>query len=256
MTVFFQFLVSLLKNLHGRQRDWRSGCKFRRESVRRFEAHPRRREGGVDIEEVAAATPEKILRETADPGVGLQPFQATRLAFGLGFEGKQVRQAAGFILNLYKAFVGADCSIVEINPLVTTTDGQVLALDAKINFDDNALFRHQDFVELRDLDEVEELGFQFLAKELLVSHAYVHLVEFGGPVTVGGITVHPGDLLHADKHGALQIPHDIAPQVADAAQAVEDRERVIINFTQSDEFSRSGLAELMGGHPSREEETP
>jgi regulator of RNase E activity RraA len=109
---------------------------------------------------------------------------------------------------------------------------------------------------VRDLDEVEELGFQFLAKELLVSHAYVHLVEFGGPVTVGGITVHPGDLLHADKHGALQIPQDIAPQVADAAQAVEDRERVIINFAQSDEFSRAGLAELMGGRPAREEETP
>ncbi|MEE3259850.1 MAG: ADP-forming succinate--CoA ligase subunit beta [Candidatus Latescibacterota bacterium] len=115
------------------------------------------RDGGVEIEQVAAATPEKILRETADPGIGLQPFQATRLAFGLGFEGKQVRQAAGFILNLYKAFVGADCSIAEINPLVTTADGQVLALDAKINFDDNALFRHGDFAELRDLDEEEEL---------------------------------------------------------------------------------------------------
>ena len=115
------------------------------------------REGGVEIEKVAAATPEKILRETVDPSVGLQPFQATRLAFGLGFEGKQVRQAAGFILNLYKAYVGADCSIAEINPLVTTTDGQILALDAKINFDDNALFRHPDFAELRDLDEEEEL---------------------------------------------------------------------------------------------------
>jgi succinyl-CoA synthetase beta subunit len=115
------------------------------------------REGGVEIEEVAAETPEKILRETADPGVGLLPFQATRLAFGLGFEGKQVRQAAGFILNLYKAFIGADCSIAEINPLVTTADGQVLALDAKINFDANALFRQPNLAELRDLDEEDEL---------------------------------------------------------------------------------------------------
>ena len=115
------------------------------------------REGGVEIEEVASATPEKILRETADPGLGLQPFQAARLAFGLGFEGKQVRQATGFILNLYKAFVGADCSLAEINPLVKTADGQVLALDAKINFDDNALFRHPEFAELRDLDEEEAL---------------------------------------------------------------------------------------------------
>ena len=115
------------------------------------------REGGVEIEEVASATPEKILRETADPGLGLQPFQAARLAFGLGFEGKQVRQATGIILNLYKAFVGADCSLVEINPLVKTADGQVLALDAKISFDDNALFRHPEFAELRDLDEEEAL---------------------------------------------------------------------------------------------------
>ena len=115
------------------------------------------REGGVEIEEVAAETPEKILRETVDPGVGLLPFQATRIAFGLGFEGKQVRQAAGFILNLYKAFIGADCSIAEINPLVTTADGQVLALDAKINFDANALFRQPNRAELRDLDEEDEL---------------------------------------------------------------------------------------------------
>ena len=115
------------------------------------------REGGVEIEEVAAETPEKILRETVDPGVGLLPFQATRIAFGLGFEGKQVRQAAGFILNLYKAFIGADCSIAEVNPLVTTADGQVLALDAKINFDANALFRQPNLAELRDLDEEDEL---------------------------------------------------------------------------------------------------
>ena len=115
------------------------------------------REGGVEIEEVAATNPEKILRETVDPSVGLQPFQATRLAFGLGFEGAQVRAAAGLILKLYEAFVGADCSIAEINPLVTTKDGQVLALDAKINFDDNALFRHKDVVEMRDLDEEDDL---------------------------------------------------------------------------------------------------
>jgi 4-hydroxy-4-methyl-2-oxoglutarate aldolase len=106
---------------------------------------------------------------------------------------------------------------------------------------------------VRDLDEVRELGFQFLAKEILVSHAYVHLVEIGGPVTVGGITVHPGDLLHADQHGAIQIPHEIAADVADAAQRVEDRERVIINYCKSPEFTREGLAELMGGLPARRE---
>ncbi len=115
------------------------------------------REGGVEIEEVAAKSPEKILRETVDPTVGLQPFQASRLAFGLGLEGKQVRAAAGLILKLYEAYVGADCAIAEINPMVTTKDGQVLALDAKINFDANGLFRHKDYVELRDLDEEDDL---------------------------------------------------------------------------------------------------
>ena len=100
---------------------------------------------------------------------------------------------------------------------------------------------------VRDLDEVEELGFQFLAKEILVSHAYVHIVEIGQPVTVGGVTVHPGDLLHADKHGATYIPHDIAPEVAAAAQAVEDRERVIINYAKSDDFTSAGLLNVMQG---------
>ena len=114
-------------------------------------------EGGMEIEEVAATHPEKILRETVEPGIGLQAFQAGRLAFGLGLEGKQVRQAAGFILNLYRAYEALDCSIAEINPLVSTADGQILALDAKINFDDNALYRHPDFAELRDLDEEEQL---------------------------------------------------------------------------------------------------
>ncbi len=114
-------------------------------------------EGGVEIEEVAAKTPEKILRETVEPGLGLQPFQATRLAFGLGLEGKQVRAGAGLLMNLYKAFEDADCSIAEINPLVVTGDGHVLALDAKINFDDNALYRQKDLLELRDLDEEEPL---------------------------------------------------------------------------------------------------
>ena len=124
------------------------------------------REGGVEIEEVAAATPEKIIKETVDPAVGLQAFQATRLAFGLGFEGKQVRQAAGFILSLYRAYVEADCSLVEINPLVATADGQLLALDAKIDLDDNALFRHPDLAKMHDPDEEEELEIEASKYEL------------------------------------------------------------------------------------------
>ena len=115
------------------------------------------REGGVEIEEVAARSPEKILVETVDPSVGLLPFQATRLAFGLGLEGASVRQAARFILSLHDAYSTADCSLAEINPLVLTTAGDVLALDAKINFDDSGLYRHKEQLELRDVDEEDKL---------------------------------------------------------------------------------------------------
>ncbi len=110
-------------------------------------------EGGMDIEEVAAKTPEKIIRETIDPAVGIQAFQARKIAFGLGLEGKQVGSAVKLILGLYKAFNALDASLVEINPLVVTGAGAVMALDAKMNFDDNALFRHKEVAELRDEDE-------------------------------------------------------------------------------------------------------
>ena len=114
-------------------------------------------EGGMEIEKVAAETPEKILKEWIDPSVGLQAFQARNLAFGLGLEGKQVSNAVKFMLTLYKAFIAIDCSLAEINPLVVTKGGDVLALDAKINFDDSALYRHPEIAELRDMDEEEEL---------------------------------------------------------------------------------------------------
>ena len=114
-------------------------------------------EGGVEIEKVAAENSTKILTETVDPSTGLLSFQAVRLAFGLGLEGHLVRQAARVILGLYKAYEREDCSLVEVNPLVLTKDGQIIALDAKVCFDDNALFRHKDLAKLRDLDEEEKL---------------------------------------------------------------------------------------------------
>ena len=114
-------------------------------------------EGGVEIEKVAAESPEKILKQWIDPRVGLQGFQARNLAFGLGLEGKQVGNASKFMMGLYKAFIANDCSLAEINPLVVTKSGEVLALDAKINFDDSALYRHQELLELRDLDEEDPL---------------------------------------------------------------------------------------------------
>lgn len=110
-------------------------------------------EGGMDIEEVAANTPEKIFFEAVDPTVGLTAFQARKVAFNLGFEIAQVKQAVPLLMNLYKTFVEADCSLLEINPLVLTGEGSLLCLDAKLNFDENALFRHLRIRDLRDYDE-------------------------------------------------------------------------------------------------------
>ncbi|MBD3918223.1 ADP-forming succinate--CoA ligase subunit beta [Paenibacillus sp. PR3] len=113
-------------------------------------------EGGTEIEEVAAHSPEKIFKEVVDPAIGLQPFQAKRLAFNINIPKELVNKAASFMIALYTAFVDKDCSIAEINPLVVTGDGNVMALDAKLNFDSNALFRHPDIVALRDLEEEDE----------------------------------------------------------------------------------------------------
>ena len=110
-------------------------------------------EGGMDIEEVAASTPEKIVKEKIDPAVGMQGYQARKLAFGLGLSGNQFKQACKILMNLYKCYVETDASIVEINPLVITDQEEVLALDAKFNFDSNALYRHKDIVEMRDVNE-------------------------------------------------------------------------------------------------------
>ena len=110
-------------------------------------------EGGMEIEEVAHSHPEKILKVAIDPTTGIQGFHTRKVAFGLGLEGKQVGACAKFLAAMYQAFVELDCSIVEINPLIVTGAGEILALDAKMNFDDNALFRHKDVEELRDESE-------------------------------------------------------------------------------------------------------
>jgi succinyl-CoA synthetase beta subunit len=110
-------------------------------------------EGGVEIEEVAAKTPDKILKETIDPAVGLQGYQARKLAFGLGIPKESINKAVAFMTGLYKAFVESDCSLAEINPLVLTKQGDLLALDCKMGFDDNALYRHADIREMRDFAE-------------------------------------------------------------------------------------------------------
>jgi succinyl-CoA synthetase beta subunit len=113
--------------------------------------------GGMEIEEVAAREPEKILKETIDPATGLLAFQARKLAFGIGLPAGVVNVAVNFMTRLYRAAVDLDASLIEINPFLLTEDGDLYALDAKLNFDDNALFRHKDYEELRDLNEEEPL---------------------------------------------------------------------------------------------------
>src|SRR5262245_25973064 len=113
--------------------------------------------GGMDIEQVAAENPEAILKEYIDPGMGLEAFQARKLAFSRGLKPQLINQAVQFMTGLFRAFQETDGALVEINPFITTSDGRLFALDAKINFDDNAMFRHQDLRELRDVTEEDPL---------------------------------------------------------------------------------------------------
>jgi succinyl-CoA synthetase beta subunit len=132
-------------------------------------------EGGTEIEEVAEQTPEKIFKEVIDPAVGLQGFQARRIAFNINIPKELVGKAVKFMMSLYQAFVEKDCSIAEINPLVITGDGNVLALDAKLNFDSNALYRHKDIVEYRDLEEED-------AKEIEASKYDLSYISLDGNI--------------------------------------------------------------------------
>jgi succinyl-CoA synthetase beta subunit len=113
--------------------------------------------GGMDIEQVAEETPDAILKQHIDPGMGLEPFQARKIAFALGLKSPQINAAVQFLTGLYRAFLDTDASLMEINPFITCTDGRLFALDAKVTFDDNALFRHPDLRELRDITEEDPL---------------------------------------------------------------------------------------------------
>ena len=113
--------------------------------------------GGMDIEEVAHSTPDEIFKEYIDPGIGFQPYQARKLAFKLGLAKEQIADAVKFMMGLYRAFIDTDSTLMEINPFITTKDGKLVALDCKINFDDNAMFRHKDLKELRDISEEDPL---------------------------------------------------------------------------------------------------
>ncbi|MBI3812944.1 MAG: ADP-forming succinate--CoA ligase subunit beta [Nitrospinae bacterium] len=132
-------------------------------------------EGGVEIEEIAAKSPEKILKEYVDPAVGLIPFQSRKLAFGLGIDKSLVNKAVKFMSGLYQAFVDSDASMAEINPLVITKGGDILALDAKMGFDDNGLFRHKEVHDMRDLDEED-------TKEIEASRHSLNYVALDGNI--------------------------------------------------------------------------
>jgi succinyl-CoA synthetase beta subunit len=150
--------------------------------------------GGMEIEEVAARTPELIVKEAVDPVVGLMPYQARNLAFGVGLAPEMIRPATSFIQNLYRLFAGLDCSLAEINPLVVTRHGDLLALDAKINLDDNALFRHHDLAALDDPDEMDPLEHEARKHHL----NYIRLSgNIGAMVNGAGLAMATMDLIKA-----------------------------------------------------------
>ena len=194
-------------------------------------------EGGVEIEKVAAETPDKILKEYVDPAVGLQSFQARKLAFGLGLAGDQIKNAVKFFMALYKAYMASDCSLAEINPLVVTKDGKVLALDAKINFDDNALYRHPDFAELRDLDEEEPLEVEAGKYHL----NYIRLDgEVGCMVNGAGLAMATMDMIHiagSDPANFLDVGGGASPET------VENGFKIIL----SDKHVKAILINIFGG---------
>jgi len=145
------------------------------DSARRMPVIMASEAGGMDIEEVAAKTPDKILKAYIDPAMGFQPFLGRRLAFGMNLAAEQIRPATQLIGNLYRAFTERDCSLAEINPLVVTSDGRLLALDAKLNLDDNALFRHRDYADLRDPGQEDKL-------ELEASKHNISYIKLDGDV--------------------------------------------------------------------------
>jgi len=149
-------------------------------------------EGGVEIEEVAAQHPEKILKRTIDPDAGIHPFQARRLAYDLGFTGEQAPKAEKIITPLAKVFLDKDCSLAEINPLVTTADGDVQVLDAKITFDDNALFRHPELEKLRDVTEEDPAEMRAASAGL----SYINLTgDIGCLVNGAGLAMSTMDII-------------------------------------------------------------
>jgi succinyl-CoA synthetase beta subunit len=194
-------------------------------------------EGGTEIEEVAAATPEKILKETIEPGIGLQPFQARKLAFGLGLPKELIGQAAKFMMNLANAFEKMDATIVEINPFLKTTDGRLIALDAKVNFDGNAMFRHKDYPELRDLNEEEPLEIEASKFDL----SYIKLDgNIGCMVNGAGLAMATMDII---KHNGGEPANFLDVGGGASQERVQNAFRILL----ADENVKAVLINIFGG---------
>jgi succinyl-CoA synthetase beta subunit len=194
--------------------------------------------GGMEIEEVAASHPEAIHRVTVDPAAGLQPYQARELAFALGLTGEQLRPAVALMQGVYKMFVDKDASLAEINPLVVTKDGKVLALDAKMNFDDNAAFRHQDIVALRDIEEEDPLEVRAQAEGIS------NYVKLDGNI---GCIVNGAGLAMATMD-AIKLAGGEPANFLDIATA-NDPQRVVnaLGIITSDPNVRAILINIFGG---------
>ena len=194
-------------------------------------------EGGMDIETVAEETPEKIMQVDIDPATGIQGHHARSIAFGLGLEGAQVKSATRFLMGLYKAFIDLDCAMVEINPLVVTGDGELLALDAKVGFDDNALFRHKALDELRDEDEEDASEREAAAWDL----NYVKLDgEIGCMVNGAGLAMATMDIIKRYGSGPANVL-DVG------GGATEERVTAAFKIILSDPNVKGILVNIFGG---------
>ncbi|AOH54271.1 ADP-forming succinate--CoA ligase subunit beta [Peribacillus muralis] len=194
-------------------------------------------EGGTEIEEVAEKTPEKIFKEVIDPVVGLTGFQARRIAFNINIPAKLINKASKLMVNLYTAFVEKDCSIAEINPLVVTGDGNVMALDAKLNFDDNAIYRHKDIAEFRDLDEEDP-------KEIEASKHGLSYISLDGNI---GCMVNGAGLAMATMDIIKHYMGDPANFLDVGGGATEEKVKEAFKIILSDQNVKGIFVNIFGG---------
>ena len=197
--------------------------------------------GGMDIEEVAHSNPEAIFKEYIHPGIGFQPYQARQLAFKLGLETAQIGEAVKFMMGLYKAFMETDSTLMEINPFITTKDGKLLALDCKINFDDNAMFRHKDLKELRDIAEEDPL-------EVEASKYALNYIKLDGSIACmvngAGLAMATMDII---EYAGGQAANFLDVGGGANQEQIENAFGILL----SDPNVKAIFINIFGGHPAR-----